>query len=92
MASTAQTTAASAAPCEHRSCRSSLSLCRARWPYLLQSTAYAFFRTPDVSFDMDSFSTTAVLVLLGLVQDCIDLEGPENQEVVSGNGRARPYA
>jgi hypothetical protein len=40
------------------------SLCRARWPYLLQSTAYAFFGTPDVSFNMDSLSTIAVLVLL----------------------------
>jgi hypothetical protein len=67
-----------------------LSLCRARWPYLLQSTAYAFFRTPDVSFDMDSLSTTAVLVLLGLVHDCTDLEGPAKSGSCTGHRPSAP--
>ena len=90
VASTAKTTAA---PCErdcadHR-CRNAERDGRTCCNQLLTHfSELLMFQTPDVSFDMDSVSTTAVLVLLGLVHDCTDLEGPA-KSARQGSG---PYA
>jgi hypothetical protein len=95
MASTAKTTAASAAPCE-RDCaghrcryaeRDGRTCCN---QLLTHFSELLMFQTPDVSFDMDSVSTTAVLVLLGLVHDCTDLEGPAKSGSCTGRWPSRP--
>jgi hypothetical protein len=95
MASTAQTTAASTAPCErdcadHR-CRHAERDGRTCCNQLLtRFSELLMFQTPDATFDMNSVSTTAVLVLLGLVHDCTDLEGPAKSGSCTGRWPSRP--
>jgi hypothetical protein len=95
MSSTAKTTASSAAPCE-RDCadhrcryaeRDGRTCCN---QLLTHFSELLMFQTPDVSFDMDSVSTTAVLVLLGLVHDCTDLEGPAKSGSCTGRRPSGP--